>query len=86
LLLLLTLGAPFISNGVGANPSFGSFINLPTSASASVGTIQINGSPVFHTFGTNNVEVGKQAGNFTLSEQIMFLLVIKLVSCYDSSS
>ena len=39
---------------------------LPTTSST-VGQIQINAVPVFHTYGTNNTFVGESAGNFTLT-------------------
>jgi hypothetical protein len=45
-------------------------LNLPTTSNNTHGVININGVPVFHTFGTNNLFVGAQgaqAGNFTLS-------------------
>jgi hypothetical protein len=45
-------------------------LNLPTTSDSTHGVININGVPVFHTFGTNNMFIGQQgaqAGNFTLS-------------------
>lgn len=42
------------------------FMNLPTTTSAN-GQIQINGSPVLQTYGTNNTFLGSLAGNFTLT-------------------
>ena len=62
-----TLGFPFISAGTSADPSFGNYVNVPTSTATSTGTYQINGFPVLQTFGTDNVAVGKQAGNFSLT-------------------
>jgi hypothetical protein len=42
------------------------FINIPTTSSLSVGTIQQNGSRFIHSFGTNNTFVGTSSGNFTM--------------------
>jgi hypothetical protein len=41
-------------------------LKLPTTSST-VGQIQINSSPVFHTFGTANTFIGDDAGNFTFT-------------------
>jgi len=41
-------------------------VNLPTTSST-VGQWKINGSRVFHTFGTDNLFLGSLAGNFTLT-------------------
>jgi hypothetical protein len=41
-------------------------LTLPTTSST-VGQIQINSERVFHTYGTNNLFVGRSAGNFTTS-------------------
>lgn len=41
-------------------------ITMPTTTSAD-GQITINGTHVFHTYGTNNTFVGSNSGNFTLS-------------------
>jgi len=61
-----TAGYPFISNGAASDPSFGQYVNLPSTTGASVGTIQINGTPVFHSEGgSTNIFVGASAGNFS---------------------
>jgi Chaperone of endosialidase len=39
---------------------------LPTTSST-VGQIQINATPVFHSYGTNNLFIGASAGNFTFT-------------------
>lgn len=42
-------------------------INLATTSSSTVGLIQQNSSRFLHTYGTQNVFLGKNAGNFTTS-------------------
>lgn len=42
-------------------------INLPTTASTSVGVLKVNTARFLHSFGTNNTFVGSSAGNFTLT-------------------
>jgi hypothetical protein len=43
------------------------YISLPTTTSATVGTIQQNSNRFVHTFGIANLFIGENAGNFTLS-------------------
>lgn len=47
---------------------FSTIIQIPTTTST-VGIIQQNGNRVFHTFNANNVFIGQNSGNLTLSGQ-----------------
>lgn len=42
-------------------------INLPTTTSANVGVVSVNGARFLHAFGSSNTFVGSSAGNFTLT-------------------
>lgn len=52
---------------VGGSPGPSTAVNLPTSASPNIGTINQNGSPILNTFtaGQPNLFLGPNAGNFT---------------------
>lgn len=58
-----TSGAVFAGSGTTLTESF-NFLALPTTTSTN-GQIRINGTPVLHAFGTNNIFLGGGAGNFT---------------------
>ena len=62
---------------VGANITLGSNLNIPTTASASVGGIRQNGQNLIHTYAPaspsfTNTFIGPSAGNFTLTAQGTF--------------
>jgi hypothetical protein len=64
--LTYTTGAHTLN--IEANGTFTGGISLPSTSSSSVGTIRINGNPVFHTYPDNfSVFVGSAAGNFTMT-------------------
>ncbi len=44
-----------------------SYLSLPTTSSSTVGVIQQNGSIILHTKGDNNVFLGVNSGNFTMT-------------------
>jgi len=59
-------GAVFAGSGTTLTQSF-NYLSLPTTTSTN-GQIQINGTPVLHTYGNGtNIFVGEGSGNFTLS-------------------
>lgn len=58
-----TSGAALEVNGRAQANTF----SLPATSSSSVGAILQNGSSLMHSKGTNNIFVGQNAGNFTLS-------------------
>ena len=45
----------------------GGNLNIPTTASSTVGVISQNGTPFIHSFGANNFFAGANAGNFTMT-------------------
>lgn len=62
--LTITSGDITISGtGVGA----GGNLNLPTTASANVGVVEVNSTRFMHSFGTENTFVGSGSGNFSLT-------------------
>jgi len=44
-------------------------LNLPNTASANVGVVEVNSLRFMHSFGTNNTFLGANTGNFTLTAQ-----------------
>ncbi len=61
--LTLTSGDLTISGtGIGA----GGNLNLPTTTSANVGVITVNGDPWIHNYGGDNIFIGHSAGNFAI--------------------
>ncbi len=61
-----TSGAVFTGNGTTTMTESFNFLALPTTT-ATDGQIKINGDRYLHGFGTENVFVGQNSGNFTLS-------------------
>lgn len=61
----VTAGTGFIATTGDVSIVDGNLL-LPTTT-ATVGQIQINSTPVFHAYGSNNIFVGASSGNFTLT-------------------
>ena len=52
---------------LGGTVSFAGGIALPATTGAGTGVLQVNGERFLHAFGTDNLFVGANAGNFTLA-------------------
>lgn len=55
-----------VQGGTGGIQLSGTFVNIPTTTSTT-GQIRMNNTRFIHSYGTNNLYVGKTTGNFTLT-------------------